>query len=463
MSHHILLIQDDPSDAKVVREALINADERSFKVEWIRRCSEGLARLASERPQEVRGNDGIAAVMVDLSLPDSQGVETFDRIFNAAPQIPTLVLCDAQGEAAAKVAMQHGAQDYLLKTGLDSYLLPKTLGNMIERAAHLETLFVEKERAEVTLNSIGDAVISTDIWGHVTYLNVVAERMTGWSRDEAAGRRLEEVFHIVDGDTRAAVQNPMALAIRENRTVALTPNCLLVRRDGVETAIEDSAAPIRDRRGRVTGSVMVFHDVSGARAIALTMTHLAQHDSLTELPNRNLLYDRLAHAIALAHRRRQKLAVLFLDMDHFKDINDSLGHAIGDRLLQSVAQRLLGCVRGSDTVSRQGGDEFVIVLSEVAGTRDAAVSAEKILLALSSTPHHIDRHDLHLTVSIGVVIYPDDGLEVETLMKNADCAMYQAKECGRNSLQFFKPEMNVRAVERKSLESGFRQAIERRE
>ncbi len=456
MSRHILLIQDDPSGAKVVSEALINAGDRSFKVEWIRRCNEGQARLARERPQEVQGSDGIAAVMVDLCLPDSRGVETFDRIFIAAPQIPILVLCDAQNEEAAKLAVQRGAQDYLLKARLDSYLLPKTLGNMIERAAHLEALFVEKERAEVTLNSIGDAVISTDIWGHVTYLNVVAERMTGWSRDEAAGRRLEDVFHIVDGDTRAPVQNPMALAIRENRTVGLTPNCLLVRRDGVEAAIEDSAAPIHDRRGRVTGAVMVFHDVSGARAVALTMTHLAQHDSLTELPNRNLLHDRLAQAIALAHRRRQKLAVLFLDMDHFKHINDSLGHAIGDRLLQSVAQRLLGCVRSSDTVSRQGGDEFVIVLSEVAGTRDAAVSAEKILLALSSTPHRIDKHDLHLTVSIGVVTYPDDGLEVETLMKNADSAMYQAKESGRNSFQFFKPEMNVRSVERHSRESGLR-------
>ena len=155
----------------------------------------------------------------------------------------------------------------------------------------------------------------------------------------------------------------------KTRPSGLTPNCVLIRRDGVEAAIEDSAAPIHDRRGQVTGAVMVFHDVSTARALSLRMSYLAQHDSLTDLPNRLLLNDRLTQAMAMAHRHRRKLAVLFLDVDRFKHINDSLGHAIGDRLLQSVAQRLLACVRSSDTVSRQGGDEFVILLSEVTHAR----------------------------------------------------------------------------------------------
>jgi diguanylate cyclase (GGDEF)-like protein/PAS domain S-box-containing protein len=304
--------------------------------------------------------------------------------------------------------------------------------------------------------------MSTDVGGHVTYLNVVAERMTGWSRVEAAGHPLEEVLRLVDATTREAVQNPMELAIRENKTVGLTPNCLLIRRDGVEAAIEDSAAPIHDRRGHVTGAVMVFHDVSKARALSLRMSYLAQHDNLTDLPNRILLNDRLTQATALARRHGRKLAVLFLDGDRFKHINDSLGHAIGDRLLQSVAQRLLDCVRRSDTVSRQGGDEFVILLSEVAHAQDAAVSAEKILVAMSA-PHRIDHHDVHLTVSIGIVTYPDDGTDAETLVKNADFAMYDAKNNGRNNYQFFRPDMNVRAMERQSIESGLRDAMERGE
>jgi len=456
MAQNILLIQDDPADARAVREALINSSDGPFKVEWVRRCSEGLERLARE------GTDSITAMLVDLFLPDSHGIETFDRLFLAAPQIPILVLSASQDEDIAKLAVQHGAQDYLLQARLDSYLLPKALGSMVERAANAEALFNEKERAQVTLNSIGDAVMSTDVGGHVTYLNVVAERMTGWSRQEAAGHPLEEVLRLIDATTREAVQNPMASAIRENKTVGLTPNCLLIRRGGVEAAIEDSAAPIHDRRGQVTGAVMVFHDVSAARALSLRMSYLAQHDHLTDLPNRTLLNDRLTQAMALARRHGRKLAVLFLDGDRFKHINDSLGHAIGDRLLQSVALRLLDCVRRSDTVSRQGGDEFVILLSEVTRPQDAAVSAEKILQAMSA-PHRIGPHDVHLTMSIGIVTYPDDGTDAETLVRNADFAMYEAKKNGRNNYQFFRPDMNVRAVERQSIESGLRDAMERAE
>jgi diguanylate cyclase (GGDEF)-like protein/PAS domain S-box-containing protein len=459
MSHKdILLIQDDPADAKAVREAL----NGSFQVDWVRRCSEGLERLAREGKQKAPRADAVGAVLVDLFLPDSQGIETFDRIFSVAPQIPILVLSAVQDEDIAKLAVQRGAQDYLLKTRLDGYLLPKALGSMVERAANAEALFEEKERAQVTLNSIGDAVMSTDVWGHVTYLNTVAESLTGWSREEAAGHPLEDVFRIIDATTREAMQNPMTLAIRENKTVGLTPNCILIRRDGVEAAIEDSAAPIHDRRGQVTGAVIVFHDVSTARALSLRMSYLAQHDSLTDLPNRILFSDRLTEAIAMAHRYRRNLAVLYLDVDRFKHINDSLGHDIGDRLLQSMAARLHACVRSSDTVSRQGGDEFVVLLSEVKHVQDAAVIAEKILLTLRP-PHRIDQHDLHLTVSIGIANYPEDGTEAEVLMRNADFAMYHAKENGRNNYQFFQPEMNVRAVERQSLENGLRHAMERQE
>jgi diguanylate cyclase (GGDEF)-like protein/PAS domain S-box-containing protein len=455
----ILLIQEDPADANAVREALSNSVDGFFKVEWIRGCGEGLERLAQEGNQ--RGNR-IAAILVDLFLPDSHGIETFDNIFHVAPQIPILILTSLQDEDIAKSAVQRGAQDYLLKARLDSYLLPKALDCMIGRAANAEALFEEKERSQVTLNSIGDAVMSTDVWGQVTYLNEVAENLTGWSRDNAAGHAVGEVFQIINATSREVVQDPMALAVRENRTVGLTPDCILIRRDGHEAAIEDSAAPIHDRRGRVTGAVMVFHDVSTARALSLRMSYLAQHDGLTELPNRILLNDRVTQAIALAYRHQQKLALLFLDVDRFKHINDSLGHAVGDRLLQSVAQRLLACVRSSDTVSRQGGDEFVVLLSEMTNAQDAAVIAEKILLILAA-PHCIDHLELHVTASIGIVIYPDDATEAETLLKNADFAMYHAKDAGRNNYQFFKPEMNSSAIKRQSVEDGLRHALERQE
>jgi diguanylate cyclase (GGDEF)-like protein/PAS domain S-box-containing protein len=304
-----------------------------------------------------------------------------------------------------------------------------------------------EERAQVTLDSIGDAVLSTNVAGNVTYLNLVAERMTGWPRKEAIGRPLAEVFHIIDGATREIAPNPMARAVQLNSTVGLTANCILIRRDGNESAIEDSAAPIHDRGGKVTGAVIVFRDVSAARAITQKLAHLAQHDALTDLPNRVLLDDRVANAIALARRHSKRRAVLFLDLDGFKQINDSLGHPIGDKLLQSVAQRLVDCVRSSDTVSRQGGDEFVILLSEIEHAEDAAVGAEKMLLALAA-PHSIEGKEFHITASIGISIYPDDGRDAETLIRRADTAMYQAKKKGRNNYQFFTEDMNVDAAGR---------------
>ncbi|MEJ0037767.1 MAG: EAL domain-containing protein [Gammaproteobacteria bacterium] len=454
---HILLVQNDESAAQAITKALSESPDSSVVVDWVRRCDAALERL---KPQPTR--PAIDAVLVDLSLADSQGIETFDRVFRAVPRIPILVLTTSENEALAKLAVQRGAQDYLLQARLDTYLLPKTINSMIERAANAEALYEEQERAEVTLNSIGDAVISTDVSGRVTYLNAVAERLTGWSRPEAQGQPLETVLDILDATTREVAQSPMALAIRANKPVGLTPNCILIRRGGGEVAIEDSAAPIHDRRGKVTGAVMVFRDVSAARAQSHRMSYLAQHDALTDLPNRLLLNDRLSEAIAFAALHRRHLAVLFVDLDRFKRINDSLGHIVGDRLLQSVARRLLACVRGSDTVSRQGGDEFVILLSDVAHVRDAAAKAEKILLALR-VPLRVDQHEIHVTGSIGVVTYPDDGVDTETLIKNADFAMYHAKDNGRDGYRFFESKLNARAIERQCLETDLRHAIERQE
>jgi diguanylate cyclase (GGDEF)-like protein/PAS domain S-box-containing protein len=448
----ILLIENDPAGADKIRAALAEASSGSFEVEWARDLSEGLARLSK---------GGIDAVLLELSLPDSHGIETFDKLFSATPDVPILILGNGN-EALAKEAVAHGAQDYLLAGHLDGYSLPRALRNAIERKAVEDALYVEKERAVVTLNSIGDAVLCTDISGNITYLNLVAEAMTGWNREEATGKPLAEVFRIVDGSTHSTARDPMEMAVEQNRTVGLTVNCVLIRRDGFESAIEDSAAPIHDRAGRVTGAVIVFHDVSVARAMSVQMTHSAQHDVVTDLPNRLLLNDRITQSITLARRQNRPIAVIFLDLDRFKYINDSLGHETGDKLLRSVSKRLLAGVRGSDTVSRQGGDEFVILLSEISRPEDAGTSAKKILLSLNAI-HSIGGQGLHIDGSIGISVYPEDGEDAETLIKNADTAMYHAKESGRNNFQFFKAEMNQKSVERQSLESSLRHALERKE
>jgi diguanylate cyclase (GGDEF)-like protein/PAS domain S-box-containing protein len=437
MSRKILVVLADAAQANLVRRLLVNSRYGLLKVEWVTRCCDAMERLGRAEVADV------AAVVVDLFLPDSQGIETFDKLFRASPHIPILVLSRSRDEDIARLALRRGAQEYLLEERLDGYGLSMALTSMLERSAHAEALLLERGRAKVTLDSIGDAVISIDVAGNITYLNPVAESMTGWPLSEAYGRPLPDVLRLIDGDTREPALNPLAMAILHNKTVGLSPHCVLIRRDGDESAIEDTAAPIHGPRGQVTGAVIVFHDVSKARAMSLRMSYLAQHDFLTELPNRMLLNDRLTQAIALAHRHRTLLGVLFVDVDHFKRVNDSLGHAIGDQLLQSIARRLVACVRSADTVSRLGGDEFVVLLSEVSRAEDAAFSGDKILATLSA-PHRIEQQDLRVTASIGVSVYPGDGTDAETLLKNADAALFHAKAKGGNKQQVFEPDMVAR-------------------
>ncbi|MEO8074912.1 MAG: EAL domain-containing protein [Acidobacteriota bacterium] len=195
---------------------------------------------------------------------------------------------------------------------------------------------------------------------------------------------------------------------------------------------------------------------------ALQFSHLANHDALTDLPNRVLLGDRLSRALASAHRHHRRMAVLYLDIDRFKEINDSLGHDLGDELLRAVAREVSLCVRHADTVSRHGGDEFVIVLSELVNAEDAAAIATKIISALCH-PRHIAGHDLRVTVSVGISVFPDDGEDAETLLKRADLALYYAKEQGRGCFKFFQPKLNEIAVERQTIETSLHDAVKRRE
>ncbi len=348
------------------------------------------------------------------------------------------------------------------KRRLDADTLIGMVHSAIARKAREGILFGDKERAQVTLNSIGDAVLSTDGNWRVTFLNPVAEKLIGWTNAEAAGRQLTEVFQVINATTLERIVPCLEFEVKKGRTIILPPNCVLVRRDGHESPIEDSAAPIHDRGGGIAGMVVVFRDVSEAQAMAQRMSHLAQHDILTSLPNRALLDDRLEQGIALAQRHSRRLAVLFIDLDHFKHINDSLGHLIGDQLLREVALRITPCVRSSDTVSRQGGDEFIVLLSEVAHAEDSALIAEKIRLAVLK-PYTIANHLLHLTTSIGASVYPEDGADPETLIQCADTAMYHAKEKGRNNSQFFKHEMNVHAAERQIITGDLRHALARDE
>jgi diguanylate cyclase (GGDEF)-like protein/PAS domain S-box-containing protein len=451
----VLLIEDNHGDARLLREMFRDGGAYNTKLTHVANMSDAEAQLAVPV---------VDVILLDLGLPDVQGLGAVRRAHAAAPKIPLVVLTGLDDDSIALQALQEGAQDYLVKGQLDTRGLLRALRYAIERKTMEEALFAEKERAQITLDSIGDAVICTDLAGSITFLNVVAEKLTGWSWKEAAGRALTEVFQRLDAESRTTPSTPPPASSRQRRSSVppAPPSAILVRRDGFEIPIEDSVAPINDREGKAAGAVIVFRDVSAARAMSLQMTHAAEHDFLTGLPNRMLLNDRIAQAIVGAKRHATQVAVLFLDLDGFKHINDSLGHSVGDKLLQSIAKRLVDCGRASDTISRQGGDEFVVLLSEVHRSEDAAIAASRMLMAVAEA-HSVDEHELHVTTSIGVSVYPDDGEDAETLIKNADTAMYQAKENGRHSYQYFKPAMNARAVERQSIEESLRRALERNE
>ena len=346
---------------------------------------------------------------------------------------------------ALSLSRREDAEGFLVTAAIHNNEVRKETEKHLTRMKIVEdALFVEKERAQATLDSIGDAVACTDILGNITLLNPAAEMITGWSQQEAVGRPMAEILRMTDTTSGQSIRHPMDIAAALSEPLSLPQNVSLIRRDGSSIPIEDSVARIHDRQGQVTGAVIVFRDVSVARALTLQLAHTAEHDFLTGLPNRLLLNDRIDQAIARAERQGNKVAVLFLDLDRFKFVNDALGHAIGDRLLQSVAKQLVECVRGSDTVTRLGGDEFVALLPELDHSEDAAITARRMLKAVAAV-HSIGDHVLEVSTSIGVSIYPDDGHDAETLIRNADTAMYQAKESGRKNYQFFKPFMNARA------------------
>lgn len=303
------------------------------------------------------------------------------------------------------------------KTGLSVHHKP--LGSFSD--------FSFEDMAQITLDAIGDGVLVVDPQSKVIYLNRMAEMMTGWSSEQAIGRPVEQVFFIFDGVTRERVMNPGQRAIDEGQIVVLALGSVLIRRDGTDIAIEDSAAPIHNSEERVVGAVIVFHNATQSSSEIQKMRHLAQHDFLTGLPNRMLFRERLTQAVAMAHRRNKQMALLFLDLNYFKEINDTFGHKAGDHLLQEVAREITDCVRTTDTVSRHGGDEFVMLLTEINERQDAVHIAEK-LLSRFAAPRRIDGNEIQVSLSIGISVYPENGLDADILLHNADVAMYTTKK-----------------------------------
>lgn len=315
----------------------------------------------------------------------------------------------------------------------------------------------ERESLQVTLTSIADGVVSTDTEGRITFLNPAAERISGWPKAEAIGRPVDEVLVTLDETTRE-IRSSTTLRAIDLDEPQQSGNIFLRRYDGELLPIEKHSAPLRDSRGHFQGAVATFRDISEIRLLTAELSYLAFHDRLTGLPNRALLFERLTQELAYAERYNNTLALLYLDLDLFKQVNDELGHGVGDELLTQVAERLLDCVRRTDTVSRLGGDEFAVLLTGFELQTFPDELATKVTKRLSE-PFVLTQETVNVSTSIGISVFPEDGQDAESLVKHAHTAMYQAKARGRGCIQFFAPEMNRRATERHELEKDLRTAI----
>ncbi len=315
-----------------------------------------------------------------------------------------------------------------------------------------------RELARVTLESIGDGVITTDARGQVTFMNPVAQRLTGWLERDALGRNVETVLPLLDPAQSSVVTNPLRLALRDRVVVGLSSGTVLRSRRGHVAYIEDSAAPIFNRVGDLIGGVMVFHDVTEQQVLSQRMHHLARHDPLTGLANRSTLMEEVSATMERAAAAASRFALLFLDLDDFKHVNDVYGHAVGDQLLQEVSIRLQQELRGADLVARQGGDEFIILLPESVSAEELDTVGRRLLAALDR-PFQLDDHSLSVSCSLGAALYPQDGSDAETLIRHADAAMYRAKQDGRNCLRFYDPVLEQQLHERQGLLQALKTAV----
>ena len=354
------------------------------------------------------------------------------KALEGEPQVFETTLNDANGLAHHVIVSFTPERDGEQVLGLFIQLTDIT-----DRKHMEDQLFEEKELMRLTLQAIGDAVVCCNAAGHVTYLNPVAQRLTGWQGFDAAGRDVDEVIRLLPTDAGGNLGSPLRTAMQDDRPIAATRGVVEHRLSRQRFDVELSASPIADRHGHVTGAVAVLRDVTQAVAMAARMAHLAHYDALTDLPNRVLLQDRAQQAFAQAQRDGKHVAVMYLDLDGFKQVNDAMGHDVGDQLLVQWAKRLQAAVRQTDTVCRQGGDEFVLVLPGIHTAEQATVVARKIMQQCAA-PFVLQGVEVTVGLSGGISVYPEHGQDLDELTRHADAAMYAAKQAGRNQVRFYE-------------------------
>jgi diguanylate cyclase (GGDEF)-like protein/PAS domain S-box-containing protein len=422
----ILIVEDEGLIARDIENMIHNA---GYEV-----C--GIAGTGKEAIEKAEGTLPDLILMDIILRGEMDGVEAAERI-REHYNIPVIYLTAHTDENTLQRAKLTEPLGYTLKP-----VEQKELMTVIEMALYkhqMESKLIEREGwLSTILQSIGEGVIATDPFGNITFMNQVAEKLTGWSQPESIDKPLTSVLHLVDEDTGKLIRVAVPDLICSGSRSPVEGNIQIV--NYIEkTPIEITTTAIRDEKENISGLVLVLHDLTERKRYEEKLRYNAVTDHLTELPNRFRFFDRLNMALAHAQRDLSRMAILMLDLDDFKKVNDTWGHSIGDRLLRNVADRLIGMFRKSDTIARWGGDEFVLLLPEIPNAEVAKNVAERILHSFNK-PFEFDGLKITITASIGISVFPDDSQDADMLIRNSDIAMYRAKEEGRNRYHQYNNE-----------------------
>ncbi|MBN4057743.1 EAL domain-containing protein [Pseudoalteromonas haloplanktis] len=450
----VLIIDDEEINTLQLEHAL----EDVGKITTSNNSSEAIQLIEKIKPD---------ILVLDLEMPKVSGFDILEVIQKKSTlaHIRTVVITSHSDPAIEEKALSLGAIDFISKPlnlrlcriRIENHIKIRSQEKILQQTQ--AELFAEKEQLRITLDSIADAVISTDKKANIVYMNPVAQRLTGWSQTAAKGRHIEEVMKLVDATTKASSINPLVVALNENRPVAMALNTQLISKQGIEHRVEDSAAPILDKNHNQCGAVMVFQDVSEALAMSMQMTYLSHHDQLTSLPNRVLLHDRLTQGIARAEFNDSKLSLMLLDLDKFKFINDALGHHVGDEIIAHIGHTLDLFACNDITVARVGGDEFALVVPHSANSLSLEPLVNQVLNVISK-PFRSGGEQHVLTASLGISVYPDDASSVEEMLRHADSAMYKAKNESANSYFYFSDDLQIEMNRRLEVGNKLRKALD---